>query len=69
MMNEKSARVVMHQSRVRNLANRTITSTLCGRNRTTGDGMNIAETQAQVTCKFCLRAIARATKGAPTNGK
>lgn len=29
--------------------------TLCGRtNRACSDGMNVAETDAEVTCKFCL---------------
>lgn len=33
--------------------------TLCGRtNRACNDGMNVAETDAAVTCKFCLAKMA-----------
>lgn len=32
--------------------------TLCGRtNRANSDGMNVAETDAEVTCKFCLKLM------------
>lgn len=34
-------------------------TTLCGRmNASFNDGMNIAETDKQVTCKFCLKEMA-----------
>lgn len=33
--------------------------TLCGRmNSACSDGMNVADTDAEVTCKFCLRLMA-----------
>jgi hypothetical protein len=32
--------------------------TLCGRsNRASSDGMNVAATDAEVTCKFCLKLM------------
>jgi hypothetical protein len=35
-------------------------TTLCGRmNKRNSDGMNIADTDAEVTCKFCLAKMER----------
>lgn len=34
------------------------TTTLCGRmNKQSHDGMNIADTDEEVTCKFCLKLM------------
>ncbi len=46
----------LHKDRQVNLRNgATRFTTLCGRmNRRCSDGMNIADTDEQVTCKFCL---------------
>ncbi|MFD1043238.1 hypothetical protein [Pseudoxanthomonas kaohsiungensis] len=35
----------------------TVTTTLCGRNRTISDGMNITDNADKVTCKLCLQKI------------
>lgn len=49
--------MVMHKSRVVERPGYTRFTTLCGRmNKASQDGMNIADTDDQVTCKFCLRA-------------
>lgn len=33
------------------------TTSLCGRLRTTGDGMNLTADRAEVNCKFCLKKL------------
>ena len=53
-------RRVVHKSLV-TICNRfgalaTITTTLCGRSRDCGDGMNVGEGE-EVTCKLCLRKM------------
>lgn len=51
--------MVLHEVRVRsNRFGGTSHGTLCGRtNRACTDGMNIASTSAEVTCKFCLKRM------------
>ncbi len=48
--------MVKHKDKQRqNAFGGTTWGTLCGRmNRASTDGMNIAQTDAEVTCKFCL---------------
>lgn len=38
------------------------TTSLCGRLRTVNDGMNVTDKKSEVTCKFCLKAMARRMK-------
>jgi len=53
-------KMVLHVSRVVTRGTATLYTTLCGRtNAASRDGMNIADTAAGVTCKLCLRALAR----------
>lgn len=49
----------LHKDRQRpNRFGGTTYTTLCGRtNRACSDGMNIADTDAEVTCKFCLKLM------------
>lgn len=48
----------LHKSRVIERPNFTRTTTLCGRaNRGCSDGLNIADDDAGVTCKFCLKQM------------
>ncbi len=47
----------LHKSLVLRRGETTITRTLCGRLRTTSDGMNIASGAEEVTCKFCLKLM------------
>lgn len=50
----------LHKDRQVIRPGRTIYTTLCGRmNRQSRDGMNIAATDAEVTCKFCIRLMGR----------
>jgi len=49
------AKPVTHLSRIRHLADRTITGTLC--NRMTAGEINCSTNAAEVTCKFCLKAM------------
>ncbi len=51
--------VVLHRGAVIQRKHSTITRTACGRSRTVSDGMNIAANDSAVTCKFCLRLIAK----------
>ena len=54
-------KMVLHASRMVTRGFATRYTTLCGRtNAKSRDGMNIADTVAGVTCKFCLRALANA---------
>ena len=48
----------LHASKVIKRPEYTKTTTLCGRSRTTSDGMNIADDVKKVTCKFCLKMLA-----------
>lgn len=58
--------MVLHQSNIILLPDRTIYTTLCGRqNAKSHDGMNIAAKREQVTCKLCLSLLAK--KGAKDN--
>lgn len=51
-----------HKNRPNRFGGTTYT-TLCGRmNAASSDGMNVAETEAEVTCKFCLRIMAAAPR-------
>jgi len=51
--------MILHASRIVRRADCTIYTTLCGRmNARSRDGMNIADTAAKVTCKFCRRRMA-----------
>ncbi len=53
-------KMVLHASRVVTRGTASRYTTVCGRtNKASRDGMNIADSAAEVTCKFCLRAIAR----------
>lgn len=55
------AKMVQHKDRQIVRPNRTIFTTLCGRmNKQSIDGMNIAATDEEVTCKFCLARMANA---------
>lgn len=55
--------MVLHQSRVIETRWGTNTTTLCGRtNSRSSDGMNIAGDGEKVTCKFCLRLLAKGAK-------
>lgn len=52
--------MVLHESKVVEIRSigATRTTTLCGRtNRRSPGGMNIANTEAEVTCKFCLKLM------------
>ena len=51
--------MVLHKDKQRrNVFGGTTWTTLCGRtNRQSADGMNIADTDAEVTCKFCLKKM------------
>ena len=53
---------VTHFSNIRRLADRTITGTLC--NRMTSAEINCSQFRTDVTCKFCLRALAAQENGA-----
>jgi hypothetical protein len=60
---QRKPRVVMHLSVTRPGAwGGTLTTALCGRLRTLNDGMNLAETEKDVTCKFCLKMLAKREK-------
>lgn len=50
---------LLHKGRSVRIDHGTITTTLCGRNRTGNDGMNIAGPDEAVTCKLCLRMMNR----------
>lgn len=50
--------MVLHKDRQVIRAASTRFTTLCGRmNAASVDGMNVADTDAGVTCKFCLRQM------------
>lgn len=52
--------MILHQSKVVTIKSigAVRTTTLCGRmNRQSRDGMNIANTDDEVTCKFCLKTM------------
>ena len=51
------SRKVLHKSHVIHRPHVTITTTQCRRHVNTSDGMNIAERDEDVTCKFCLRLM------------
>lgn len=52
-------RMVLHASKVVTRGTATRYTTLCGRmDAKSRDGMNIAGSAAEVTCKLCLRALA-----------
>jgi hypothetical protein len=53
------AKPVTHFSRIRTISDRTITGTLCNRMSNTGAGgdLNVTTDAAEVTCKFCLKAM------------
>jgi len=58
---QKGRKVVLHASRIIKRGTATRFTTVCGRmNAASRDGMNIAETETEVTCKFCLRVLGRA---------
>lgn len=64
--NDRGAQLVMHCARIVNRKEYTICTTLCGRmNRRSRDGMNIADTDAEVTCKHCLKRMKSATGAQP----
>ncbi len=48
---------VLHASRVIERPGMTRTTTWCGRNQTTNDGMNIAESVDEATCKLCRKKL------------
>ena len=52
--------MVLHKDKQRkNAFGGTTFTTLCGRtNRQSRDGMNIANSDKEVTCKFCLKKMA-----------
>lgn len=52
------SRKVLHLSRIIRRGDCRITSTACNRHRLGNDGANIADSEAEVTCKFCLAIIA-----------
>lgn len=55
--------MVKHAAKKVERGSHTIYTTLCGRmNKQSRDGMNIADTDAGVTCKFCLRILSRVNR-------
>jgi hypothetical protein len=50
-------RKVLHKSHVIYRTHVTITTAQCRRHANTSDGMNIADRDEDVTCKFCLRLM------------
>lgn len=48
---------VLHKSKVVQRPNSIRTTTLCGVMATGRDGMNVADSDARVTCKRCLRML------------
>lgn len=57
-------RIVNHASLTRHMpSGAIIQTTLCGRNRTLDDGMNVED--SSVTCKFCLKIRQRRPRGEP----
>lgn len=52
-------RKVLHASKVVQRPGYTRTTTMCNRMTTGNDGMNIAEGAEAITCKFCLKVLAR----------
>lgn len=53
------AKPVTHLSNVRMIGpDSRITGTLCNRMSNSSDDLNVADTDDQVTCKFCLRQMA-----------
>jgi hypothetical protein len=56
--NPSPAKMVLHQGRQIARKSHTVYTTLCGSmNARCADGMNIANTRAEVTCKHCLRKL------------
>lgn len=51
------AKPVVHFSNIRRIGDRTITGTLCNRMTCDGD-INCSQWRSDVTCKFCLKALA-----------
>lgn len=55
----------LHRSKIIERPGVRITTTLCGRmNVACSDGMNIAETDDEVTCRFCLKQMGAAGRRA-----
>jgi hypothetical protein len=50
---------VMHLLKTYDRAGGTIRTSLCGRVRTTSDGMNLTAEPAEATCSFCRRLLNR----------
>jgi hypothetical protein len=57
------AKPVAHLSRIRQIGDRTVTGTLCGRMSGAGDDINCTSDELDVTCKFCLPVIAAYERG------
>lgn len=53
---------VLHLSQMIRRGDCTITTTLCRRVNNSKDDYNVADTAEQVTCKFCLKQMARNDK-------
>jgi hypothetical protein len=51
------AKRVLHKGRQFQRWGGTVYTTLCGRMAVGNDGMNIANSDAEVSCKFCLRRM------------
>lgn len=50
---------VTHLSKITARRQHTITGTLCNRMSNASDDLNVTESAAEVTCKFCLRILDR----------
>jgi hypothetical protein len=53
------SRLAVHQSKVVQRRQHTITGTSCNRMSNAGDDLNVADSDVEVTCKFCLRIMRR----------
>lgn len=56
------ARTVTHQGKFWQRRETTVTGTLCNRMSNAADDLNVADTDDQVTCKFCLGLMDAARK-------
>lgn len=56
------ARVVTHKGKFWQRRETTITGTLCNRMSNVADDLNVADSDDQVTCKFCLRLMTALAK-------
>jgi hypothetical protein len=50
-------KVVLHKQVYKEFKTHTVNTTLCNRMSNKGDDRNVADTDAEVTCKFCLARL------------